>query len=692
MKPRSASRLVILHTNDIHGRAEGLARAATLVEHIRSESGGAPVLYFDLGDSEDTSNRLSNLTKGVSMHRLLSAAGCDAVAVGNAALPRYGPQVLKEQAGASRYPHLLANLLMPDGSHVPGTQPAALLDLGALRLGLIGVTNPQEGYATFFKLRALPAPPLIRDLSAGLRKQGAGAIALLSHMGLEGDRELAAELQDEVALILGAHSHSLLPEGERVGRVLIAQAGEYAEHVGRIDLAWDGEQLSVTRIAVLPVGDTTPPSARVLSEVAAIEHEVEQFLDEVIGELAEPLDYASDRECGVAHLMAEALRQRMDAEIGAAVAGQAFTGPLPAGPLRRITLWDICPSTANPGVATLTGAQLAEMIRRGRDLQRAAERPHMLRGQARGLMHLSGATVSGEQALIDGQPLDPVRAYRVASTDYELEPTFGYVDADWHLNPQYELPIILREVLAEYLAARRPPHVQTGPASSVNRGIRRWAIKQTVFVLILAAVLFTSAGRFTGVRAWLYLSLVALIQGLTALVLIPRSPDLLIERSQLREGVKTWDIGLAVLMAYSPVLMALAAGLETRFIAPPADLDAASIIAVLVAVLGTLLTLWAMTANPFFSGIVRIQHERGHTVASAGPYQYVRHPGYVGMLAFILATPLILGSLWAFGPAILATGITVVRTSLEDRTLQRELEGYAEYGQRVRYRLVPGIW
>ncbi|MHB8857542.1 MAG: methyltransferase family protein [Bellilinea sp.] len=233
---------------------------------------------------------------------------------------------------------------------------------------------------------------------------------------------------------------------------------------------------------------------------------------------------------------------------------------------------------------------------------------------------------------------------------------------------------------------------QVAHASLVNRGILRWAIKQTVFVLILAAVLFTSAGSFAGARAWLYLGLVALIQGLTALVLVPRSPDLLIERSQLKERAKTWDIGLAVLMGYSPVLMALAAGLETRFIAPPSGIDASSIIAVLIALLGTLLTLWAMTANPFFSGIVRIQRERGHTVASAGPYQYVRHPGYVGMLVFTLAAPLILGSLWAFGLAVLTTCVTAVRTSLEDRTLQGELEGYAEYVRHVRYRLVPGIW
>jgi protein-S-isoprenylcysteine O-methyltransferase Ste14 len=199
-------------------------------------------------------------------------------------------------------------------------------------------------------------------------------------------------------------------------------------------------------------------------------------------------------------------------------------------------------------------------------------------------------------------------------------------------------------------------------AVSVRRGLLRWAIKQTVFVVILALALFIPAGRFDGARAWTYLGLVAAIQVLTALV------------------------------GYSPVLMALAAGLETRFSAPPASLDAAAISAVLVAILGTAVTLWAMAANPFFSGIVRIQQERGHKVVSAGPYRFIRHPGYAGMLVFTFAAPVILGSPWAFGIAILTTGITVLRTSLEDRTLERELDGYAEYARRVRHRLVPGVW
>jgi len=265
-----------------------------------------------------------------------------------------------------------------------------------------------------------------------------------------------------VALIVGGHSHDTLPEGEWVGDVLIAQAGHYAEHLGRIDLSWDGEKLRVTRATVLPVLDTTLPSAQVLAEAEAVEVEVERYLDEIIGELIVLLDFATDRECGVANLLADALRQRMDAEVGVLVAGQAFSRPLPSGPLRRSTLWDACPSPANPGVVTLTGAQLVELVARGLDPERAAEQLPPLRGKARGLMHLSGAVVRDGRLLVGGQSVEPEREYRVAGSDFEFEADWGYADSDWELHPRYDVPTILREALEEYLAAHSPVRVESG--------------------------------------------------------------------------------------------------------------------------------------------------------------------------------------------------------------------------------------
>jgi protein-S-isoprenylcysteine O-methyltransferase Ste14 len=108
--------------------------------------------------------------------------------------------------------------------------------------------------------------------------------------------------------------------------------------------------------------------------------------------------------------------------------------------------------------------------------------------------------------------------------------------------------------------------------------------------------------------------------------------------------------------------------------------------------LGAALIVWAMRSNRFFSSVVRIQKDRGHTVVEGGPYRFIRHPGYAGMSAFILATPLILGSYWAFAPAAATAAVTVLRTAMEDWTLHNELDGYGDYARRVRYRLLPAIW
>ena len=159
--------LIILHSNDIHGRIEGLARIATLVEQIRNENPEVPVLFFDIGDIEETSRRLSNLTKSTAMHKLLSLAGCDAVTVGNGGIMRYGYQVLQEYAAVARYPQVLANLRMPDGSPLPGVQPTVVLNAGTLHLGLIGITvdivDGDNIYEAYFGLRVLPPLLAIRE-------------------------------------------------------------------------------------------------------------------------------------------------------------------------------------------------------------------------------------------------------------------------------------------------------------------------------------------------------------------------------------------------------------------------------------------------------------------------------------------------------------------------------------------------
>jgi protein-S-isoprenylcysteine O-methyltransferase Ste14 len=96
--------------------------------------------------------------------------------------------------------------------------------------------------------------------------------------------------------------------------------------------------------------------------------------------------------------------------------------------------------------------------------------------------------------------------------------------------------------------------------------------------------------------------------------------------------------------------------------------------------------------NKFFSAVIRIQEDRGHSVVSSGPYRYVRHPGYTGVILYMVSTAIVLESLWALIPAGLILIVTIVRTVLEDRTLRAELDGYSDYAGRVHYRLIPLVW
>lgn len=193
-----------------------------------------------------------------------------------------------------------------------------------------------------------------------------------------------------------------------------------------------------------------------------IEAEGQKYLDEVIGYLADPLDFAVDRECGVANLMADALRERMKAEMALVAGGQPITGPLAAGPLRRGTLWDACNSTANPARVRLSGEQVQHLIARGLDPVFAVERTRQQRGRPRGLFHLSGAEVRNGALFVQGEPLDPLREYWVAGTDWEFEPYGGYAPKEWALRPEYNMPFIMRDVIEDYLAHGRPVSVIMG--------------------------------------------------------------------------------------------------------------------------------------------------------------------------------------------------------------------------------------
>ena len=233
----------------------------------------------------------------------------------------------------------------------------------------------------------------------------------------------------------------------------------------------------------------------------------------------------------------------------------------------------------------------------------------------------------------------------------------------------------------------------TLPETEIKTGIRVWARRSIVIVLLMGLILFLSGGDITWMMAWAFLTVEAAGIAINGIVLIRRSPELLFERAKMQTGTKSWDRLLAPTMAlFGPLVTLLGAGLEHNF-GPGAGLPDCFLGSMLgLAAWSSIFTTWAMASNPYFSGTVRIQADRGQEVASGGPYRWVRHPGYLGAALFQLATPLVLDSFWALVPAVLTVAVIVIRTALEDQTLHAELPGYPEYARQVKYRLMPYIW
>jgi len=223
---------------------------------------------------------------------------------------------------------------------------------------------------------------------------------------------------------------------------------------------------------------------------------------------------------------------------------------------------------------------------------------------------------------------------------------------------------------------------------------RQW-IRLVVVYLLIPLILFICGGNLGWWQAWLY-SMLILAAGIGGHMWAEqRHPGLTAERQNIEniKNAKAWDKVLAPLMAVSIGFpMVIVAGIDHRFNWSPEFPLWLSVVGFIFIAFGYAFAVWALVENRFFSSVVRIQTDRGHVVCDTGPYRFVRHPGYAGNIPPLFGIVLALGSVWTLIPVAIAIIIAVIRTELEDRTLQEELKGYKEYVQRVRYRLIPGIY
>jgi protein-S-isoprenylcysteine O-methyltransferase Ste14 len=210
-----------------------------------------------------------------------------------------------------------------------------------------------------------------------------------------------------------------------------------------------------------------------------------------------------------------------------------------------------------------------------------------------------------------------------------------------------------------------------------------------IFPALTVVIFFLAAGRLHWTWAWIYLGLHVANALVVGPVALRAKPEDVAERGEVKM-TETWDLGSFVYLLAMYLALPMVAGLDVRFgwtgdlsvvwhVAGAAELSAA---------LG--LASWATLTNAYMWSEVPVQ--LGQTVCSTGPYRFVRHPAYAGFILQALGIPIVLGSIWAMIPGVVAAGYGVIATSTEDRTLQAALPGYRDYVRRVRFRLVPGLW
>ncbi len=461
-------RVTFLHTNDMHGRQQAMARLSHLARRTRSaaEARGGAVFFWDAGDALDRRFRACSMTKGAALARVLNAMGYSLSAMGNDILLTYGPQAMERLARRLDFPVLAANCRDLDGPLSPGLEESALFPLPvAGAVGVFGLTAPWGGLYASFGLRFPDTHETARSCVAALKARGASVIVALSHLGLADDRRLVDAVPG-IDLVIGAHSHDLLKHGEDHAGVLIVQAGHLAQTLGVVEARLDREgQLQDLRARVVNVPEDEPSDPAVVAAWAEAEAEADAVGARPVADLLAPLDLDHEGECALGNLTADAFRERLGAEVALIISGQLTRG-LPAGTATYGDLNEVSLVTANPQRTRVLGSEILTALERGIDPAVFRIRPHGFRGTPVGWPQISGMTVEwdpgrpvGDRVVgvqVGTAPLDPGRSYLLAHSDAETLEELPVLQLDPGQDSHTEVPTVTREVIEDYLRRHAP--------------------------------------------------------------------------------------------------------------------------------------------------------------------------------------------------------------------------------------------
>jgi 2',3'-cyclic-nucleotide 2'-phosphodiesterase (5'-nucleotidase family) len=451
--------LVILHFNDFHsqilplgGENDRHAGAARLVKAIRDQRSPNSLVLFagDLLQGSPFSTAFRGETELAVFGRVIQGA-----VLGNHEFD-YGISNLRALLGRTPYPVLAANVRATNGVPLPVSR-AWLTTVAGVPIGIIGLVTTETPITTHplnvEGLQFLPEAPEARRLAARLRARGARVVIALTHLGLEADRQLAREVPG-LDLIVGGHTHSVLPDGERVNGVLIAQAGAQGAFLGRIELFLDHPQgrLTNARARLIAMRGDLPEDGRALQTIAGFQARLDRHWKRPLGRAAVRLDGDRDnvrtRETNLGNLLCDVMLDASGAEI-ALVNGGGIRAPIAAGQVTVADVQAVLPFANTLVTIEMPGSVLLAALARGASAHDGAG--HFLQVSRGMRVEIAGETLVS--AGLNGRLIEPARVYKVAVSDFIAAGGDGF--AMFKNLPALDSGYLLSDLLITAFEARR---------------------------------------------------------------------------------------------------------------------------------------------------------------------------------------------------------------------------------------------
>ncbi|MFT9849031.1 bifunctional metallophosphatase/5'-nucleotidase [Aneurinibacillus sp. REN35] len=460
---KEESILHILHTNDLHSHFEEMPHISTGLKTLRLalQEKGEAVVTVDVGDHMDRMSLKTEATLGKANIDVLNETGYDIAMIGNnegLTLPRDAFDCLYDQAA---FPVVCANLFdVRSGKRPDFLQPYLRKQYGDLTVGWIGVT---ASFPSVYELLGLTTSDPIQAVAEGVAalRSSVDVIVVLSHIGYGKDVELAQQVEG-IDLILGAHTHTYLEAGERIGSTLICQTGKFGQYIGHVTVAYNKQTKTITKIcASCHSSRQYVPDEKVTQVIATHLGQAESMMGEVIASVTHDLPVSWEEESPLATLLASGLRSWVDAEVGLVNSGTLLFS-LPKGDITRKDLLAVCPHPINPCRMKLTGEQLLGVLEEALDASviHKEVRGFGFRGKVIGWLGVDGADIYYDRTAavgkrirrveIQGTMLQKDRIYTVGIIDMF---TFGVVFPIFKQGTEtmFYLPEFLRDVLGKQL-------------------------------------------------------------------------------------------------------------------------------------------------------------------------------------------------------------------------------------------------